>query len=555
MIQSGKDFFGGTPGPVIHPADSPTINLQPSAGSNLGASNSTLPSSNVQGVGRGLLREIPPTAGMLIGGFLGGPPGAGAGAAAGETVSQYAEKALGERTDIDPEKIVEAGVTGALVPPLLKKLGVLGKWALKGTLSFAGKQLEPLINISKAGLTGIKKVLPGISAETSLTIKQYPREVEHLAKMKTLPLNPLLERINKAKDVLREKTQKAFSTGLESIKSSNPFGKTGKILISKEMGSETAGLPSTLRRYRIGVSKDGALNFDKLNSAVINTTERNQLQMAYDTVKNQSDFSVQGVQDVAARLTALSKYFEGDRKVSSAAIGAITDAYESAIKKAYPQLSDLRSFYSSRQKLLGVLDQITPDNKSMNELLSPAGITKLKSMTKEEIGTTYKGFFDALRKETGLDLETELRLYSAAREINPNLIIQDVGGLVRGVQLAANPVIGSVHIEAAKFMQSDLAQSIKSSSPQVWNTLKVLLESGVKSGAYMGAREGMNQSFPESNTLTRNEADSLGLPMSLVGRSEADVVEDLNSPTPPPWFGEMKTDMDWNTFKESVFNQ
>lgn len=41
------------------------------------------------------------------------------------------------------------------------------------------------------------------------------------------------------------------------------------------------------------------------------------------------------------------------------------------------------------------------------------------------------------------------------------------------------------------------------------------------------------------NTLTIAEADKLGLPRTLVGKSESQVLQDLQSPTPPPWFKTM----------------
>ena len=457
--------------------------------------NSTPAITEPSDLGRKIIREIPPTLGFIAGEALGGPPGAAIGSGLGETISQAGENILGQRQGFDVGKIVESTAAGVIAPPAFKALGIVGKAskeALSEGLSFAGKKLEPLTNIVKAGLTGIKKVLPGISDETANTIKLFPREVEVLAKQKTLPLNPLLEKLDAAKNALREKTGTEFSSGLENTKKLYPFGKTGKILIGKEMANETAGLPAALRKYRIGVSQDGTLNFDKFPSAIRSQGERNAVQDAYNLVKNQTDFSVQGVQDTAAALRQATNYVAGDRTVSSASAGAISDAYEKAIVKAYPELTALRGTYGDRQKLLGVLEQLTPDNKAMTELLSPQGISRLRSLTKEEIGTTYKGFFDALKKETGIDLETELRLYSAAREINPNLIPQDVGGITRGVQKAANPLVGAFHIEAQKFLQSTPAQVVKTQFPQVWEFLKTVAEKGAQAGTFEGIKTGVD---------------------------------------------------------------
>jgi LysM repeat protein len=46
-------------------------------------------------------------------------------------------------------------------------------------------------------------------------------------------------------------------------------------------------------------------------------------------------------------------------------------------------------------------------------------------------------------------------------------------------------------------------------------------------------------SSPRGDKLTISEAKSLGLPLSLVGRSEAEVLNEINSPNPPSWFKDM----------------
>jgi hypothetical protein len=44
---------------------------------------------------------------------------------------------------------------------------------------------------------------------------------------------------------------------------------------------------------------------------------------------------------------------------------------------------------------------------------------------------------------------------------------------------------------------------------------------------------------PQGNILTIQESKKLGLPLSLVGRSEAEVAQEITSPTPPIWFKQM----------------
>jgi hypothetical protein len=68
------------------------------------------------------------------------------------------------------------------------------------------------------------------------------------------------------------------------------------------------------------------------------------------------------------------------------------------------------------------------------------------------------------------------------------------------------------------------------------------------------------------NKLTISEAKSLGLPFSLVGRSEAEIASEINSPNPPSWFKDMVEQklqasvspnylmQKWNEFKDA-FNK
>jgi hypothetical protein len=78
---------------------------------------------------------------------------------------------------------------------------------------------------------------------------------------------------------------------------------------------------------------------------------------------------------------------------------------------------------------------------------------------------------------------------------------------------------------------------------------------------------GLTATIGDKNKLTLTEAKSLGLPLSLVGMSEADIGNDLASTSPPQWFKEIKEEEEkmsiipsvltklWNDFKNSIFSK
>ena len=86
---------------------------------------------------------------------------------------------------------------------MLNVYGILGVGGMvlskgKGILEFAGKKLKPLSDIAKAGFRGIKKVLPGISDDTAKIISNKADRVEALATQKTLPVNYIIDDVQKA---------------------------------------------------------------------------------------------------------------------------------------------------------------------------------------------------------------------------------------------------------------------------------------------------------------------------------------------------------------------
>jgi hypothetical protein len=160
-------------------------------------------------------------------------------------------------------------------------------------------------------------------------------------------------------------------------------------------------IPQAFRDLRISV-KGNKLDFDKLNSSIVNANERKQIQQVWDTIVNQKDFSVKGVQDVASRINALSKYEKGLENVSSVAIGKMHNVYSKAIEKVYPELGKLRSNYSTTTKMLNEIDDVVKAGAKTPTQIQTA-IGKLTNLYKED-RNTYLRVVDELSKKSGVDV-------------------------------------------------------------------------------------------------------------------------------------------------------
>lgn len=142
----------------------------------------------------------------------------------------------------------------------------------------------------------------------------------------------------------------AFSKGLTDLQKNTPYRAEGRILntipqfFKNTLQDVKSGIPSVFRDFSVAVENKGrTLNFDKLNSSVVKSSEQNNLQKALDTINRQTNFSPRGVQAVAARLEALTKY--GENNETSAIITKIKNSYDTAIEKHYPELGALRATY------------------------------------------------------------------------------------------------------------------------------------------------------------------------------------------------------------------
>lgn len=321
-----------------------------------------------------------------------------------------------------------AGIVGLAIPPTLKT---------------AGSVINKIKNPLGESISSIIATMIGKSPEHIKIAFKNPIQVAEKMAQKKIPEEVRNEAVN-ALSKYRQDYGNSFEKGLEAIKDLYPFGKTGKILVGNEINEITQGLPSIFRRFRVAVTDNGSkLNFDKLNSAIVKSGERNNMERVFDTIKNQDNFSVQGVQDVAARINALSKFEEGGKTQSSAIISAIHDTYSKAIDKVYPELGKLRNQYKIDSEVYQGIDDVLKSVKK--EISNPTAVTsaikKLSNLFNED-NEAYLRAIQRLEQVSGIDLINSL-VASEFKSIAPASFGSRAAqaGILSGAAITSNPLL------------------------------------------------------------------------------------------------------------------
>ena len=301
-----------------------------------------------------------------------------------------------------------------------------------------------------AGIKALKPVVAPVTEFTSGVPKLAIQKAMTGSEAVKVGMNMTTEQVrNKAVQAykgLDVELKSGFSKGLDELSKFSPrikpartipiIGKTPGVFsgvkgeFKKILEGAKESVPQTFRDLRISV-KGNKLDFDKLNSSIVNASERKQIQQVWDTIRNQKDFSVKGVQDVASRINALSKYEKGLESVSSVAIGKMHNVYSKAIEKVYPELGKLRSNYATASKMLNEIDDIVRAGDTDPTKIQTA-INKLTNLFKED-KNTYLKVIDDLSKKSGVDISGML----AGTEFTKVLpdFIRGIGG---GATLAAS---------------------------------------------------------------------------------------------------------------------
>ena len=352
---------------------------------------------------------------------------------------------LGQVTKIGA--LTKAGAT-------LGKVGVATARApLTATKAVVSKLVSPLKKVPELvestapgriagqGLRGARQVLPSISKETSETIAKYPQEVQALARQQTLPVNPILA---KTESALKNLKTKAVDE-LTAVKQS-PL--TQSLAKNIDFPKKTF-FDSTIQKIEekfagLKINKDW-----KIAKGPFGTQERSILNKTLQTIKSRKIKTLDDVTNLKSELFDNARSLTPPIGQKASKARAVFNELYSQLDNYLPEsLKEANKLYSTRVRVFEVLKRdLLPQIKG--GALSRSAINRIKSLLKEENLTLREDVIEFLKKETGFDLEKELSIFNAAREINPNLIPQDMGGVVRSIQKAANPAIGQFKIERA----------------------------------------------------------------------------------------------------------
>lgn len=197
-----------------------------------------------------------------------------------------------------------------------------------------------------------------------------------------------------------------FSQGLDKLQKAEPFRKgafnNAKGFFKTALSDVKEGIPSIFNKFGVSVQDGGkTLDFEKLNSPIVKSTEQNNLQKAMDTINRQIDFSPRGIQRVAARLEALTKY--GENNETSAIITQMKNSYDKAIEKGFPELGSLRKQYGQTSQKISEISSIVGKKFDSPKQVQTAvnRLTQIFNDDKE----TYLNTVKTLSEMTGTDFE------------------------------------------------------------------------------------------------------------------------------------------------------
>ena len=197
------------------------------------------------------------------------------------------------------------------------------------------------------------------------------------------------------------------------------------------------------------------------------------------------------------------------------------------------------------------------------KLLQDARDTNLQKLQLQYnfLNNLYQNSLDAAKQEMGI-YEKQYSTQQSEREKaidNTRQFIQQMISTGAIADATDDDLVGmatslGVNVSLLKNLRKAVKTGNDLKIQQAWTNLErtqALTEKALKS--------------PSGNTLTISEAKSLGLPFSLVGRSEAEIANEINSSNPPIWFKDMVEQklqasvlpvyliQKWNEFKDAFY--
>lgn len=319
-------------------------------------------------VQRGLVGEIIPTAGAVIGGAYGGIPGSALGGGIGETIQQGIELATGERTKFEPGQVGASSVISGLVPATFKAGGktlqAIGKTApaqaVKAkTIEMLGWASGYADDVLKKMLEGTPGVIEGIKTGERALADVVIRSAK---KISDLASKTLIE------------SQKTVSN-LDKLHSLGGAGREGsRNFVLKQGRKFVQNVANSLRTaHNIGVDKLGKLNFTRgvAPSRIVSRGDQSAIQEGFDLLnKIKKNTSIKNIDATLERMIALqSKTPLGSPSgtQTKAIIAEMIGELKSLVKTTYPKYHeflktnlDKRVLINEAKELFGSTSRPSP---------------------------------------------------------------------------------------------------------------------------------------------------------------------------------------------------
>ena len=398
-----------------------------------------------------------PTTGQVVGSTLqtaalGIPLGAAAGL--GERALQFGGTGLvqGLGSAMEQEKGGAETVKQTLLTGVISAaLPVVGKGIVAGVKATAKPVSEISLNLISQ--------LTGKEPEILKRAFSNPEAVGKAVAGQVIPSQVRDEAISVLKTA-GNATKESFDNGLEALQKAFPVkkgvmyleladgtkqsidGVLAPEMISAKIGNIGAKVANTVRDFRVGISRSGKLDFEKLTSAIVSPAERKNIQTVVSTVLHQKDFTPKGMQAVAEKIGNLSDFAEGPMTKSSAVVAKIAKAYEKAMTNVYPDLIGLRKNYSVYKKMENALRPLLRQEATKPDAVTTS-LTKLQNIFKEN-NVEYMKALQKLEEKSGKDFLSQIagsQLKAFATGSYGSRIAE--GGLIAG-GIFVNPLLLAV---------------------------------------------------------------------------------------------------------------
>lgn len=320
-------------------------------------------------VDRGILGEVIPTAGAIVGGIIGsagGPPGVIAGSAiggsGGEYIQQQIEKSTGERQSTDTGQIVASGVISGVLPGVLKGVSAAAKPVLKPVASAISQAIKPKVLNVLGTLSGyprdvVKKALER-SPATIDAIKSGERVLNNVVKRAAKKIQELA-----SKELIQSRIE--ISKLSDALSRGGAGQKESRQVLLDQGKNFVRGITNILRtEHNIGVKSGTELLFNRSvqPSRVVSAGDKNALQEGFKLVKSiEKNTSIKHIDAILERLIVLkSKTPVGSptgtevKSILNQMIGEV----KGFVKQSYPQYGEILEKNLQKRILIGEMKEL-----------------------------------------------------------------------------------------------------------------------------------------------------------------------------------------------------